>query len=97
MTPTRRNGYLEIYIQYLCPPDVVMELMQRIKMLEDVVVEDEHQEYDFYEAEILYQNELLILQYDMNIGISLYHPEMSEATKVQEEILEEFAKYISGL
>jgi hypothetical protein len=97
MTPTRRNGYLEIYIQYLCPPDVVMELMQKIKMQSGVVVEDEHQEFDFYEAEILYQSELIILQYDMSIGISVYHPEMSDATPAQEKILEQFAKCISEL
>lgn len=97
MIKTKRQGYLQIYLAALCAPTAFEHLVELMQNTLGIVLEHEINNFDFVEYEFEYHNHVLVLQYDMFVGVCVYLNDLEDATPEQETILEAFAEQLVPL
>lgn len=84
MITTRQHGYLQVFLQTLCPPEMMDKLLNRLEAM-GVTPGYEVKGHDLREYELLYENARLVIQYDTFVGICLYPDAMEDVTAAEEE------------
>ncbi len=95
MITTKRQGYLQVYLQTLCPPEVMDNFLLQLQAM-DIQPEYEVRHQDFREYEFSYRDTRMIIQYDAFVGICLYAESLERATEAEEEKLLRLAHLLLG-
>lgn len=96
MITTKRHGYLQVYLQTLCPPEIMDDFLIQLEEL-GITPGYEVKQQDFREYEFLYEETLMVIQYDAFLGICMYLNDMENATAGEEDRLLRLAAILQAI